>query len=257
MRRAAYSLLGVMVVLVLTFTGLGYKAVRDAFPQHEGTLTVKGLSAPVTVHRDQYGIPQLYAKTEADLMRAQGYTHAQDRFWEMDFRRHVTAGRVAELFGESQVETDTYLRTMGWRRVAEQEWPLLAPADQGRAERLRRGRQRVAEEHPEGDSLEYRILGLQNSDYEIEKWHPVDSLAWLKAMAWDLRGNMEDEIRRAALLAMGSPRSRSTSSTRPTRSTATCPSSARRQSPPSRRSPTSPRSAADVVTTALRRVCPH
>ena len=38
-----------------------------------------------------------------DLFRAQGYVHAQDRFWEMDFRRHVTAGRVAELFGEDEV----------------------------------------------------------------------------------------------------------------------------------------------------------
>ncbi|HCU50841.1 MAG TPA: hypothetical protein DGG94_13755, partial [Micromonosporaceae bacterium] len=47
-------------------------AVRNAFPLHDGNLTLKGLTAPVTVHRDQYGIPQLYAKTEADLFRAQG-----------------------------------------------------------------------------------------------------------------------------------------------------------------------------------------
>ena len=67
----------------------------------------------------------MYARTADDLFRAQGYLHAQDRFWEMDFRRHVTAGRLAELFGPSQVETDAYLRTLGWRRVAEQEWPLL------------------------------------------------------------------------------------------------------------------------------------
>ena len=154
-----------MLVLVLVVAGLGYKAVQDAFPQHDGTLTVKGLSAPVTVHRDQWGIPQLYAKTEADLMRAQGYVHAQDRFWEMDFRRHVTAGRVSELFGDGQVETDTYLRTMGWRRVAEQEWPLLSEPTQGRADGLRRGRQRVAGRAPASaatQSLEYSILGLQN-----------------------------------------------------------------------------------------------
>ncbi len=75
-RRTAFSLLGIVVVLALVVGGLGVKAVRDAFPQHEGTLTVKGLSSPVTVYRDKFGIPQLYAKTEADLMRAQGYTHA-------------------------------------------------------------------------------------------------------------------------------------------------------------------------------------
>ena len=53
--------------------------------------------------------------------------HAQDRFFEMDFRRHPAAGQLSELFGQSQVETDAYVRTLGWQRVAEQELSLLAP----------------------------------------------------------------------------------------------------------------------------------
>ncbi len=121
----------------------------------------------------------------------------------MDFRRHVTAGRVSELFGKSQLETDTYLRTMGWRRVSEQEWTLLAEPTKAALSAYAEGVNAWLAEHPEGNSLEYSILALQNPDYVIEKWHPVDSLAWLKAMAWDLRGNMEEEIRRAGLLAKG------------------------------------------------------
>jgi penicillin amidase len=202
-RKTALWLLGVVSALVLVVAGLGFWAVQKAFPQHEGTVTMPGLSAPVTVYRDQFGIPQIYAKTEADLFKAQGYVHAQDRFWEMDFRRHVTAGRVSELFGESQLETDIYLRTMGWRRVSEQEWALLAPETQAALTSYAEGVNAWLAENPDGDSLEYTILGLQNPGYEIEQWHPVDSLAWLKAMAWDLRGNMEDEIRRESLLAHG------------------------------------------------------
>jgi penicillin G amidase len=202
-RRTAYSLLGVVVVLALTVAGLGVWAVRKAFPQQEGELTLKVLSAPVRVLRDDYGIPQLYAKTQADLFRAQGYVHAQDRFWEMDFRRHVTAGRVAELFGESQLKTDKYLRTMGWRRVSEQEWPLLDQETKDALTAYAEGVNAWLDANPDGNSLEYSILGLQNSGYVIEKWTPIDSLAWLKAMAWDLRGNMEDEIDRQLLLAKG------------------------------------------------------
>ena len=71
-RRTAFSLFGIVVVLGLVVGGLGVKAVRDAFPQHEGTLTVNGLSAPVTVYRDKYGIPQLFAKTDADLYARPG-----------------------------------------------------------------------------------------------------------------------------------------------------------------------------------------
>ena len=72
--------------------------------------------------RDAYGVPQIYADTAEDLFEAQGFVHAQDRFYEMDFRRHLAAGRLSELYGESQVETDTYIRTLGWRRVAERSW---------------------------------------------------------------------------------------------------------------------------------------
>jgi penicillin amidase len=82
-------------------------------------LRVDGLAADVTVYRDQHGIPHIYADTADDLLRAQGYVHAQDRFWEMDFRRKTTAGRLSEPFGESTLDVDRVVRTLGWRRVAE------------------------------------------------------------------------------------------------------------------------------------------
>nr|WP_245736648.1 penicillin acylase family protein [Micromonospora pattaloongensis] len=202
-----------LLVLALTGAGLGVWSVRRAFPEHGETLSLPGLTAPVTVLRDEHGIPNVYAETSDDLFRAQGYVHAQDRFWEMDFRRHVTAGRVSEMFGADQVETDRYLRTMGWRRVAEQEWSLLAPQTRAALSAYADGVNAwlAATTDTEGDgfapsgalSLEYTVLGLRNSDYLVERWTPVDSLAWLKAMAWDLRGNMEAEITRAALLAGG------------------------------------------------------
>ncbi len=80
------------------------------------------------VLRDDHGIPQVYADNSADLFYAQGFVQAQDRFFEMDFRRHVTAGRISELLGEKTVETDMYIRTMGWRRVAAREYDLLEPS---------------------------------------------------------------------------------------------------------------------------------
>ena len=87
-----------------------------------------GLSARVDVLRDDRGVPQIYGDSISDIARAQGYVHAQDRFFEMDMRRHITAGRLAELVGEAGLETDKVIRTMGWRRVAEAELPTLAPA---------------------------------------------------------------------------------------------------------------------------------
>jgi penicillin amidase len=204
LRRVALWSLGVVLVLVLVATIGMIWTVRRSMPGYSGELRLAGLSAPVTVYRDKYAIPQVYASTVDDLFKAQGYLHAQERFWEMDFRRHVTSGRVAELFGASEVDTDRYLRTMGWRRVAEQEWPLISPDSRRYLQDYADGvNAYLARNSGSAVSLEYAVLKLSNSGYRIAKWDPVDSLAWLKAMAWDLRGNMGDEIDRGAMLAAG------------------------------------------------------
>ncbi|MET8146264.1 penicillin acylase family protein [Sphaerisporangium sp. NPDC005288] len=188
-----------VLVLALVLAGAGLWTVRRSFPQVDGELRLPGLSARVTVVRDAHGIPQIYANTPRDLFMAQGYVHAQDRFWEMDFRRKTTAGRLSELFGPSTLEVDKVVRTLGWRRTAERELPLLDP----------RTRQALAD-YADGvnawmrasdgfaaRSLEYAVLKLTNGSYAPEPWSPADSLAWLKAMAWDLRSNMDDELERA------------------------------------------------------------
>ena len=67
-------------------------------------------------------------RIQLGLRLAQGFVHAQDRFFEMDVRRHATAGRLSELFGKSGLETDLVVRTLGWREVAEKEVAMLRPA---------------------------------------------------------------------------------------------------------------------------------
>ena len=132
MRRIPRWLIFTAIVLVLALGGLssaGIATVRTSFPQTSGRLMVPGLKGQVEVLRDSFGVPNIYADNPEDLFLAQGYVQAQDRFFEMDFRRHLAAGRLSELFGKSQLETDAYVRTLGWRRVAEQVAPWLrAPA---------------------------------------------------------------------------------------------------------------------------------
>ncbi|UUT36622.1 penicillin acylase family protein [Microbacterium elymi] len=158
----------------------------------------------MTVQRDDRGIPTLTAADPHDLFFAQGYVHAQDRFWEMDFRRHVTSGRLSELFGKSQLGTDRFLRTLGWRAVAEKEVDLLSDDAKAYYQAYADGVNAYLAAHDGAAvSLEYAVLGLQNPDYTIEKWTIADSLAWLKAMAWDLRSNLVEETSRALLAADG------------------------------------------------------
>ncbi|TFD57320.1 penicillin acylase family protein [Cryobacterium suzukii] len=200
--RRLFIALTIVVSLVVVTAGLGVWTVTRSFPTLAGTIDIAGLTDTVTVTRDDAGIPQITAKTAADLFLAEGYVHAQDRFWEMDFRRHITSGRLSELFGESQVGTDTFVRTLGWRAVAEQEVALLDPVTLGYYQAYADGVNAYLGTHHGADlSLEYAVLGLQNPGYEVEPWSPADSVAWLKAMAWDLRSNLDDEIDRALLSA--------------------------------------------------------
>ncbi|MGP3922451.1 penicillin acylase family protein [Streptomyces sp. 8N616] len=208
-RRARLLVIAVVLLLV---AGFGYgtywsvSTVRASFPETTGSLKLKGLSGPVEVKRDGHGIPQIYADSDEDLFRAQGFVQAQDRFWEMDVRRHMTAGRLSEMFGEEQVESDAFLRTLGWHRVAKQEYDTkLSARTKKYLQAYSEGVNAYLKDHGGSAlSVEYAALGLSN-DYTPEKWTPVDSVAWLKAMAWDLRGNMQEEIDRSLMSSRLTP----------------------------------------------------
>jgi penicillin amidase len=209
-RRARLIVLVLVMAVIAGFAYGGYwsvSTVRASFPQTKGSIELAGLSGPVDVKRDSYGIPQIYASSDADLFMAQGYVQAQDRFYEMDVRRHMTSGRLSEMFGKGQVDDDEFLRTLGWDRVAKKEYDTkLSASTKKYLQAYAKGVNAYLQGKSGKDiSLEYAALGFKN-DYKPEKWTPVDSVAWLKAMAWDLRGNMQDEIDRALMTSRLGPK---------------------------------------------------
>jgi penicillin amidase len=195
--------LGLILLAVAIVVGglLGYTITRS-FPQANGTLKVSGLIGQVDVYRDGYGIPHIYADNAHDLFLAQGYVHAQDRFYQMDFWRHETAGRLSELYGEKSLGPDKFIRTSGWLRVAEQEYTLMDTDTKALLDAYAAGVNAYIGSRSAADlSLEYSLLALNGlSNYHPEPWTPAHSLAWAKAMAWDLSGNLDGEIERAILI---------------------------------------------------------
>jgi len=190
----------VLVLALGSLSSVGIATVRRSFPETSGRLMVSGLKGQVEVLRDSFGVPQIYADNPEDLFLAQGYVQAQDRFFEMDFRRHLAAGRLSELFGKSQLESDTYIRTLGWRRVAEQELALLAPSTRRYLDAYAAGVNASIADRAAGDlSLEYSLLRLQGLDYSPQPWTAADSVSWLKVMAWNLGENLDEEAERAII----------------------------------------------------------
>jgi penicillin G amidase len=204
--RWAVSLIGILLILVLLASVSGYRTVRSSFPQITGELSLTGLDGQVDIYRDEFGIPQVYASSEHDLFFAQGYLHAQDRFWQMDFWRHIGSARLSEMFGENQLDTDKFLKTLGWARVAQQELDTIDPTSLAILTSYADGVNAYLADHQGSQiSLEYAILKLLSPDYRPEPWQPLHSMTWAKVMAWDLGGNMDDEIYRAILSTSLSP----------------------------------------------------
>ncbi len=207
-------LIGVLIIALIlggvaTYYFKSYlpdKVAPQSFPQIDGSIHVPGLNGTVDVYRDNMGIPHIYASTSHDLFFAEGYVHAQDRFWQMDAWRHIGSGSLSEMFGKGQVETDAFLRTLGWEETAQQEYVLLSPDSKAILDAYTDGVNAYLKDHNgTALSLEYAVLGLLSPAYKIQPWTPVNSLTWGKAMAWDLRGNMDEEIERAVLLKTLTP----------------------------------------------------
>ena len=178
----------------------------QSFPKIDGEIHLQGLDGPVDVYRDTMGIPHIYAATVHDMFFAQGYVHAQDRFWQMDAWRHIGSGTLSEMFGKGQTDTDSFLRTLGWKQTAEAEYAGLSTESKAILDSYSAGVNAYLKDHTgTALSLEYAVLSLLSPDYKIAPWTPVNSLTWGKAMAWDLRGNMDEEIQRAVLLKTLTP----------------------------------------------------
>jgi penicillin G amidase len=199
--KALKNFVILLLVLVLLLVGFVTYNVRQSFPVENGAIALSGLKAEVTVQRDQWGVPHIYAANSHDLFMAQGYIHAQDRFWQMDFWRHIGSGRLSEMFGSSQIATDKYLRTMGWARVAQQEIAQVNAEMKAYLQAYADGVNAYLAAHQGSKlSLEYVVLKFLNPGYKPEPWQLLHSLTWGKVMAYDLGRNFEREIERTILL---------------------------------------------------------
>ena len=120
MRRclAALLLAGVGVIAAL----LVYRHL--ALPIAEGRLRVEGLRAGLQIERDAQGVPTIRAASIDDAWFGLGFVHAQDRLWQLETHRRIGAGRLAEAFGPRAVESDRFLRALGVRRAAQDQFRL-------------------------------------------------------------------------------------------------------------------------------------
>ena len=212
----------VLLVIVTAVAGASawfYRMARGTLPQLDGTIAVAGLQAPVTVVRDDHGVPHLAASSLEDLFFAQGYITAQDRLWQMDMARRAVGGEMAEILPSSSappapisrstaaprprmtwVDYDKQQRILRLRAVAERVAAQLPPRDRAYFEAYAKGVNAYIERHRKNLPLEFRALG-----YAPRAWTAADSVMVGIGMSQILNPQYETEYWREKISAQLSP----------------------------------------------------
>ncbi|MFX1364127.1 MAG: penicillin acylase family protein [Promethearchaeota archaeon] len=189
----------------ILFPGRGLWNVPGEVPEHE-TVYFPGLNSSVTVYRDEWGIPHIYASTEEDLSFALGYVHAQDRLFQMDIARRNVRGKLSEIVGELALEEDKYNLAMGmeyWAEKTLDDMKLSQEAGENNfynlLESYSDGVNHYIKSHQGEFPIEYAILGFKPT-----KWEPIDTLCFDKYMAKMLTWGYDDLYRLQTFEGIGS-----------------------------------------------------
>ncbi|MET0320570.1 MAG: penicillin acylase family protein, partial [Duganella sp.] len=170
------------LTLALTLAG-AWLYLRASLATLDGTLRTPGLETTVSVARDEHGVPSISGGSRLDVAYATGFVHAQERYFQMDLLRRVSAGELSELFGERAVPADRAHRFHRLRARADLAVQALPAADR-----------RLMERYAAGVNAGLGGLRARPFEYALtgaapRAWTPADSLLVIWAMYFDLQGN--------------------------------------------------------------------
>lgn len=153
---------------------------------------LEGLTAPVRVVRDAWGVPHIFASTDNDLFSAVGYLHAQERMWQMDVLRRAGSGRLSEIFGKATLEQDKLLRNLGLPQAVLKDYESLNPTLKEALDSYSRGVNAWIADRKLNWPPEFVLLR-----FRPEPWRALDSLAIKQVMALVLCTDYASELMRA------------------------------------------------------------
>jgi penicillin amidase len=192
--RVVAGLLVAMLIAVVAAFGCAWwllHTMRASLPQLDGTIRLSGLTAPVAVRRDEHGVPHIAAANLDDLLFAQGYVTAQDRLWQLDMERRMTAGTAAEILGSKLLVHDRIQRVLALRATAERMTAELNDQDRRCLADYARGVNAYIQSHQDRLPAEFRLLM-----YRPQPWTPADSMTVALGMVQMLDEHWPEKIER-------------------------------------------------------------
>jgi penicillin amidase len=157
--------------------------------QTTGELKLAALQQPVTVHRDAFGIPYIYASSFDDAITAQGFVIAQHRLFQMEIYRQVALGRLAEMIGERGLDSDRLSRLLNFTAIAERQINLLSPEEINFFQRYIDGINAYIVDHRSEHPLMLKVVG-----HSPEPWNLRDIIALQLFQVWSSSVNWKQEL---------------------------------------------------------------
>ena len=155
-------------VLILLVLGGGYLYLRAAGqPQVDGNMKLVGLSAPVTVLRDELGIPYIFAGNTPDLIRAQGFVTAQNRLLQAELFRATWRGELAASFGPDALPSDIRMRVLGISRNGERHAGKLNAQARAYLQYYADGINAYIANYPADHPIELKLAGLKPRPWSV------------------------------------------------------------------------------------------
>jgi len=182
----------VILVVIGTLAFLGSCKtlfLSKGWPEYKGEFGNLPLQQPVTVLRDKYGIPHIYAQNKHDLLVAQGFVHAQDRLMQIETFRRIVSGRLSEFAGEGRVKLDTFCRMLGLAELRRKAFQALGPEDRAMAQAYADGVNAYIRLMAENLPLEF-----QSSDHTPEEYTAEDTISLIVLNSWMFRENYRPEL---------------------------------------------------------------
>jgi penicillin amidase len=200
MSRLAMTLNSLALLLLLAGSA-GFVWLMSSLPYVDGHIPIVGLEREATIARDKLGVPLITARTQHDAYYALGFTHAQDRIWQMELQRRIGAGRMAEAVGPRGLANDRFMRALNLYHLADAGFAALDQPTRGALLAYATGVNAWLDSHRHRLPLEFTLLGITP-----EPWTPADSLVWGRVMALQLSGNWHEELNRMELAGTLDPR---------------------------------------------------
>lgn len=175
--------------------GLFGAVLQRRLPTSEGVLEARGVSAPISVRRDRYGIPHITASNDDDAWYGLGFCQGQDRAFQIESLVRVARGTTAQFVGRETLAIDKLSRRIGFLRTANDTWKLLTHADQNAliafAAGVNEGRDTGSHRLPHEFSL---LRGRPTS------FVPADFVGLMALQAFGLSSNWDAELARMEIL---------------------------------------------------------